>query len=95
MQPEARVKKVAKRQAKRTYSGLHVSDEVIAVLIFLQSSERHLCTGDVLVTAPNKLGQQRALHDVAEVPHLFGVLQVVNHRVLAPCDTLADVRRSV
>ena len=31
-----------------TYLLLQVGDEVIAILILLQASERHLCTGDVL-----------------------------------------------
>lgn len=36
-----------------------------------------------------------AVHDVASSAHLFGVLQILEHRILVPCNTLVDVRSCV
>lgn len=38
----------AKSRRRRTYSILKMGNKVIPVLLFLQASERHLSTGDIL-----------------------------------------------
>lgn len=77
-----------------TYRLLKVGNEVVAVLILLQASERHLGTGDVL---PDETGQPHE-NDVEyeySCTHLLGVLEVLEESLLRPDDTLTDVSSSV
>ena len=66
-----------------------MSNEVIPVLVFLETSECHFCARDVLDEV-NKM-----LHLENQDKYLFGVFQVFEESFLVPSDALADVGCSV
>lgn len=77
-------------RVSETYSILHPGDEVVTILVLLETSEGHLGTGDVL-DAPSAL----FIHDVAQWVHTFLGFSRYSKRVCSvqviPLLTLAAV----
>lgn len=76
-----------------TYGILQPCDEVIAVLLLLQTCERHLGARDVLLRTHTI--SMPDVNEDEEMTHLFGVFQVLEESVLVPCNALVDVGGSV
>ena len=81
-----------RREKRRgTHRLLQIGDEVITILVLLQTGEGHLRSGDVLNGA--KIGHCVSHRNTLGTgsTHLFGVFEVLEEGVFAPCDTLAHV----
>ena len=78
-----------------TYRLLEVCDEVVAVLLLLETSERHLCSGDVLSRNKSRVSSVLTCVRSASTAHLLWVLEVLEESLLLPNDPLVHVRGRV
>ena len=77
-----------------TYGLLEVGDEVVAVLVLLETRERHLRARDVLV-ATGVMSADAIAGPTPRGTYLLGVLEVLEESVLVPCNALRHVGGSV
>lgn len=69
------------------YRCLEPSDEIIAVLVLLETRKGHLGAGNILADDSMMLVEPRE----ERVTYLFRVLEILKQRVFVPYDTLVDV----
>ena len=81
----------------QTYRLLKVGDEVVTILVLLETSERHLSTGDVLEEEHELQCHGGALCSTVQedATYLLGVLEVIEQSLLFPYNSLVHVGSGV